>query len=436
MKGLDATPRIARRRFLQFAGGGLAWLAAGSPWVSAGSYRVGLARSDDPYAAARRAVDASREWPTTAEIAGRRVVIKPNLVLPMTSETGATTDPQVVRALVDLALEAKAAQVLIVEGGIKGAHFSACGYDFFSSYDPQGRVALVDLSQEAVTLAKVPHGMAYHRIYVPELLLEDDVLFISAAKLKTHFHTHATLSMKNLVGLPPVQVYREAGDEWRWVMRYRGISQVIVDLNLVRPIDFAVVDGVIAMQGQGPVEGDPVELDLVVAGRNAVAVDRACLSATKLPQRGVKHLTYATRRGMGPADMSEIEVLGDPFTPQRFAWPAKLPPLLEYPRIVPPRFVPSYGQEITVIYRVGFPCRTRVEVLLTSELSPEVTVIRTLHDLESRPAGTEQLTWDGRDDHGHVVPPGRYTVRVQANYQDSGTDAYGTGWVWVLPPPL
>jgi len=64
-----------------------------------------------------------------------------------------------------------------------------------------------------------------------------------------------------------------------------------------------------------------------------------------------------------------------------------------------------------------------------------VTVIRTLHDLESRPAGIELLKWDGRDDDGHVVPPGRYTVRAQANYEDDGTDAYGTGWVWVLTHP-
>jgi len=427
-------PRITRRRFLQLAGGGLAWLTAGRQRVSAAGYRVGLGHSSDPYAATRRAVEASGEWPGPVGIAGCRVVIKPNLVVPMTAETGVTTDPEVVRALVDLALEASAAEVRIVEGGIDGAHFSACGYDVFDSYDP--RVALADLSQEPVVLAKVPGGMAYYRLYMPELLMGEDVFFISAAKLKTHFHTHATLAMKNLVGLAPVQIYREPpDDEWRWVMHYRGISQVIVDLNLVRPIDFAVVDGVIGMEGEGPVEGIPAELDVVLAGRNAVAVDRACLWAAGLPQRGVKHLTYAARRGMGPANTEGIEVLGDPFTPQTFAWPENLPPLLEYPRVVPPAFVPRRGQEVSIIYRVSTPCRTRVEIVLTSELSPEVTVIRTLHDLESRPPGVEVLRWDGRDDDGRVVPPERYAVRVQANYEDRGTDAYATGWVRVIPSP-
>lgn len=138
----------------------------------------------------------------------------------MMAETGVTTDPQVVRALVDLALEAGAAQVLIVESGPQGANFSACGYDFFSDYDPDGRVALVDLNSEPVTLAWVPGGMAYTWLYMPELLLDDDVVFISAAKLKCHSHTHATLTMKNLIGLPPAERYRVPSGDWREDWRF------------------------------------------------------------------------------------------------------------------------------------------------------------------------------------------------------------------------
>jgi uncharacterized protein (DUF362 family) len=360
-------------------------------------------------------------------------VIKPNLVAPMGAETGVTTDPEVVRALVDRALADGAGKVLIVESGPEGAHFSECGYDIFNGYDPLGRVALVDLGQEPVVLALVPDGMAYKRIYIPELLLGEDVFFVSAAKLKTHAHTHASLTMKNLLGLPPFESYREPGGVWRVPMHRRGASQVIVDLNLVRPVDFALVDGLIGMEGNGPSAGEPVEMDLVLAGRNAVAVDRACLWATDLPPGGVKHLAYASRRGMGPADINEVELLGDPFTPRPFAWPTRLPPLMEYPRILPSRFVPGDGEKTTVIYRVYLPCRTRVEIVRTSDTSLDVKVMRTLHELESRPAGIEQLVWDGRDDDGAIVPPDRYTVRVLANYRDYGTDAYATGWVWVLP---
>jgi uncharacterized protein (DUF362 family) len=434
--GSRRLPRITRRRFLQLLGGGLAWLAAGSRPASATTYRVGVGKLADPYAATRRAVEACGEWPAGA-IANQKVTIKPNLVVPMTAETGVTTDPQVVRALVDMALEAGAAQVVIVESEPQGANFSACGYDFFSEYDPDGRVALIDLNDEPVVLTEVPGGgMAYTELYMPELLLADDVVYISAAKLKCHRHTHATLAMKNLMGLPPAERYSVPSENWRedWrlAMHYRGLSQAIVDLNLVRPIDFAVVDGVIGMEGDGPLEGMPVELDMVVAGRNAVAVDRVCLWATALPPLGVQHLTYAARKGMGPTYMRDIRVVGAPLTLHRFEWPTDLPPIIEYPRAVPYVFAPGIGQQTSIAYWVNLPCQTRVEIVRTSEISPEVTLIRTLHDWVDRPAGGETLMWDGHDDEGRVVPPSRYTARVQARYSDDGTVAYATGWVWVI----
>lgn len=437
MKGQDfgVAPIITRRRFLQLLGGGLAWFAAKPRLASAATYRVGVGKLADPYAATRRAVEACDEWPAAA-IADQKVIIKPNLVVGMPADTGVTTDPQMVRALVDLALESEAAQVLIVESGPEGANFSACGYDFFSNYDPDGRVALADLGDEPAVLAWVPGGgMAYMQLYLPELLLADDVVFISAAKLKTHSHTHVTLTMKNLMGLPPAERYRApSGDwreDWRFAIHYRGLGQAIVDLNLVRPIDFAVVDGVIGMEGDGPVEGTPVELDMVVAGRNPVAVDQVCLWATALPQVGVQHLTYAARKGMGPAYMRDIRVLGDPLTLHNFEWPTDLPPIIEYPRVVPYVFAPGVGQETSITYWVNLPCQTRVEIVRTSETSPEVTLIRTLHDWEVRPAGSEMIVRDGRDEDRQAVPPGRYSVRVQARYSDDGTVSYATGWVWV-----
>lgn len=135
-------------------------MATGLRLGSAAAYRVGVGKLADAYAATRRAVEACGEWPAVV-MAGRKVVIKPNLVVGMTAETGVTTDPQVVRALVDLALEAEAAQVLIVEDGPHGAKFSACGYDFFDDYDLDGRVSLVDLADEPVVLTAVPGGIGH-----------------------------------------------------------------------------------------------------------------------------------------------------------------------------------------------------------------------------------------------------------------------------------
>src|SRR5262245_25744555 len=116
---------------------------------AAEAYRVAIGRSPNPYVATRRALEFSGEWP---DVAARVVVIKPNLVYPGVASTGATTDPGVVRALVDRALADGAREVLIAEASPSGAHFEACGYSDFATYDADGRVRLVDMTNAPVSL--------------------------------------------------------------------------------------------------------------------------------------------------------------------------------------------------------------------------------------------------------------------------------------------
>lgn len=435
------TPRLGRRPFLYLAATGAAGLLAAphlaladnnASAATGSTYRVAVGNSSDPYAATQRAVTACGEWPPT-DLTGRTVVVKPNLVTPKPSTSGATTDPQVVRALVDLALAGGAATVLIVEGGIgqKAPPYATCGYSFFSSYDPQGRVQLIDLASEALALAPVHNGLAYHALYVPRLVLDPNVVFISAAKMKCHLDAGATLSMKNLFGLASPATYWATGQILlRHDLHARGVNESIVDLNRVRPVDFAVVDGIWGMEGNGPLTGTPVQVNLVVAGRNAVAVDRICLQAMSLPASGVPHLTYAAFMGLGPLDSSTTTVLGDAFTPYPFT-PAQTPPVVWYPSASPATFSPGSGQQATISYTTPAACQTRVEIIADSDTAPAVTVVRTLHDWAPHAAGAEQMQWDGRDDTGAVVAPGLYQTRVQARYNQNARIGHTVGWVGV-----
>jgi len=186
------------------------------------------------------------------------------------------------------------------------------------------------------------------------------------------------------------------------------------------------------MEGNGPAQGTPVRMNMVLAGMNHVAVDRVCLKATSIPQKGVSHLDYAARKGLGPIELNEIAVLGDQFTSRRFKWPSDLPPLIAYPRAVPNSFRPSTGQQVFVGYKVPFACLTRVEIIGTSDTSPEITRIRLLRDWERRSSGLDILKWDGMDDNGDLVPPGSYTMRIQSKYRDAGNENCATGWVEVM----
>jgi uncharacterized protein (DUF362 family) len=419
---------VTRRQFLKMSAGGLICLSAGVQPAKAATYRVGVGVESDPYAATTRAIDASDEWPSRA-ICNKKVVIKPNLVTPATSETGTTTDPEVVRAIVDRALMDGATETLIIESGFRGANFSPCGYDRFIGYD--SRVRLVDLGKEVIVPTPVPNGMTYQSFYLPEILISEDIIFISAGKLKTHFNTLATLSVKNMVGLAPFEKYCYPNLNWLFALHLRSIDQAIVDINLTRPIDYAVVDGVWAMEGQGPGNGDPVEMNMVLAGRNCVAVDRVCLSAMQLPQMGAQHLNYMARCGLGPQDLAMVETTGDQLIRKAFKRPNNIPPILEYPRAFPPLFRLEKKKEITVFYGLYFPCMTRLEIVRFQSDSPRITTVRVLHDWRNKPAGYVFVSWDGKNDQRDYVQPGTYGIWLRAKYTAYSNTAYATGRFWV-----
>lgn len=429
----DAT---GRRQFLKLSAAGL--LAAAIPWPvrasSATTYRVGVGRSTDGYAATLRAISASAEW-SPGLVAGRTVLIKPNLVAAATPESGVVTDPQVVRAVVDLALAAGAAQIKIVEGYPGGSNFSACGYDFLQDYGGSGRVSLVDLDSQPVLLTPVNGGLAYRQIYMPEMVLAPDTYLISVAKLKCHAEALATLATKNVFGLPPIGHYKPPQENGRFVMHYRGVNQATVDINLARPIDFAVVDGIWGMEGYGPLGGTPVQMNMVVAGANAVAVDRVCLDAMRVPQSGVQHLTYAARQGLGPADLDGVQIHGDSLTPVSFALPF-YPPRVEMPLLDLPVFHPAGGQQTTASFSFSRACVYRAEVVTTSETSIDVTRVRLLRDWAGTLAGSATVQWDGRDDQGALVAPGLYTVRIEADGGQPARNAFATAPVEVLAQPI
>jgi uncharacterized protein (DUF362 family) len=390
----------------------------------------------DPYAAARRAVTESGDWPPVP-LAGKRVVVKPNLVMGLGAHTGTTTDPGVTRALVDLALEAGAAEVLLVEGGNPRAFFAECGYDFFRNYGPQRRVRLVDLNDVPVTFAPVPNGLAYRHLYMPSLLLDPDVVFISAAKLKTHVGAKVTLSLKNLFGLPPFKYYFERGQfdfRPRFKLHTPGSQQTIVDLHLVRPVDFAVVDGIWGMEGPGPAPGPaggtPVKTDWVIAGRNAVAVDRICLHAMGIPQDGAQHVTLASERLLGPAGLGDIELRGDALVPRAFRVVVN-PPFVWPPAASPQTFRPGAGQHTTLAYRTDVECETRVSIYRPFDGWAETPEVRLLQDWTLLPAGTHEVSWNGRDDRGRVVHPAEYKAWVQARYAGLPGTGVASGWVSV-----
>jgi uncharacterized protein (DUF362 family) len=411
-----ATYRVNRRSFLRSLAAQSAIVAASSSRAAAsGVYTVGVGNSSDSYEATQTAIAASGQFPS---VAGQTVIIKPNLVIGQPCTTGITTDPQVVRAIVDLALAGGATGIVIAEGSCAagGAPFGPCGYEFFTSYaNPPSLIQLVDLTTQSVTLVKVSKsgGLAYQEMWLPVILTEPNTVFISAGKLKTHYSVGASLSTKNIVGTAPPKKYQVSIASERQDLHYRGINESINDLIRVRPIQFAVIDGVWGMEGQGPTAGTAVPANLVFAGLNSIAVDLVALQAIEISAATVPYMTYAANLKLGPSSTSSITVTGDPFTPIAFT-PATTPPIVWRP--VPSPNSISQGQQTTISYNIPQACYAQVQIIQDSDVHPGITVVKMLQPFTSQAAGTYSVIWDGTDSSGSLVAPGPYLVQVQTEY--------------------
>ena len=106
--------------------------------------------------------------------------------------------------------------------------------------------------------------------------------------------------MKNMFGLLP--------DKMKFKYHARGINKVVVDINSVLKPHLTVIDGFIAMDGKGPVDGWPLKMDLIIAGKDAVATDATCARVMGLDPNEISHIRCANKKGIG--DIDNIEIVG------------------------------------------------------------------------------------------------------------------------------
>jgi uncharacterized protein (DUF362 family) len=205
-------------------------------------------------------------------IRGKRVVLKPNLV-EFDPHRPVNTHPILVHAALEAFKALGAADVRIAEGpGHRRATMDmADGAGYFETI-PKFEDIFTDLNLDDVSLIGLrnPHS-TLKELYLPNTILAADLL-VSMPKLKTHHWTGATLSMKNLFGVVPGGVYG-----WpKNVLHWAGIHECVADLANLFPRTLAIVDGIVGMEGNGPIQGSAKPVGLIVAGTDLAAVDATC----------------------------------------------------------------------------------------------------------------------------------------------------------------
>jgi uncharacterized protein (DUF362 family) len=253
------------------------------------------------------------------DVRGKRVLLKPNLV-EYEPGTVINTHPHVVIGAAVAFRRAGAREVIVAEGP---GHRRDLEYLLSSTGMLQAlaseKIPFVDLNHDDVhAVALRSWFTALPELALPQALLESDFV-VSMPKLKTHHWAGVTCSMKNLFGVVPGAVYG-----WpKNLLHFRGINESILDLvATVRP-QLAIVDGVVGMEGDGPIMGRPKPTGVVLMGRDVVAVDASAARVMGLRPDGIRYLAEASRF-LGNLDATRIPMRGEPL--ERFVTPFEVLP--------------------------------------------------------------------------------------------------------------
>jgi uncharacterized protein (DUF362 family) len=242
---------------------------------------------------------------STEEIRGKRILLKPNLVETSSGAIHINTHPLVMRGAVEAFLRLGADTIMVAEGpGHRRDTLDVLEESGLAEVLWEDRIKFHDLNYLTGYTVKNAGGMTrLSTLTFPGVFQEVDWI-VSMAKMKTHHWAGVTLSMKNLFGVMP-------GIYYGWpknVLHHAGIENSILDINATLKPHFAIVDGIVGMEGDGPIMGTPKNVGVLIMGRNLPAVDATAARVMGINPHKIRYLDQ-TDDWLGP--------IAEPFISQR-----------------------------------------------------------------------------------------------------------------------
>ncbi len=243
-------------------------------------------------------------------IRGKRILLKPNLVEPRSGLSHINTHPLVVRAAYDAFRRLGASHVIVAEGPghCRDIHYvlEESGY---ADVLLKEKIPFVDINNDqGLEVENKGRMTRLETLTLPATLKHVDWI-VSLPKVKTHHWTGVTLSMKNLFGLMP-------GIFYGWpknVLHHIGIDKAIFDIAMtVRP-QLAIVDGIIGMEGDGPIMGSAKKAGVIVMGGDVAAVDATCARIMGVDPFKIRHIKEAGDY-LGSIHEKHILQVGEPIS--------------------------------------------------------------------------------------------------------------------------
>ncbi len=265
---------------------------------------VSIVKGQDPIIITQKAINLLRGINKFIKKSDK-VVIKPNLVVPLPNETGVTTSPLVVKAIIELLK--KNGNEKITVGDSPFFPFNA--RDCFErtrmrEIIEDNNVDIAYFDEEEYISLDNPQGKLLKKINLPKSIVDCDAI-ISVAKMKCHSQTLVSLSIKNQIGI--------LSPNDKQIFHRDDLHQKIIDffIALRSKLKLAVMDAIIALEGQGPTYGNPVDLNLVLASQDFLALDSVCCEIMDIEMNSIAHLRLAVQEDLGKYNSNNIEIHGE-----------------------------------------------------------------------------------------------------------------------------
>ncbi|MBL7214015.1 MAG: DUF362 domain-containing protein [Desulfobacteraceae bacterium] len=268
--------------------------------------KVALVKGDDRKANIRQALELVAD---DIDLKGQRPVIKVNFV--STYRPLSATHPDAARAVVEFLKDRGEKDIAVAEGATEGT--TPRGFREYGYYElaKEYGLELIDLNDpDSFKVVYVIHpDMKPHPVRLAQTMLDPDNYIISVTRIKSHLQVGVTLTAKNVI-MGAIMIM----DKVR--MHPSQAGNRVLDYNLFTVmqhlhIDLAVLDGFEGMEGDGPLNGDPVDHRLALAGRDYLAVDRVGTEVMGTDFDEIRYLNYLWDSGIGEGDLSKIEVIGE-----------------------------------------------------------------------------------------------------------------------------
>src|SRR5713101_1691251 len=244
------------------------------------------------------------------DLSNRSVLLKPNLVDYIPGDA-INTHPLMVTAAVECFRRLGARRVVVAEGPghQRDTHLllSESGY---AEQLKEQNVLFVDLNRDELKKVKLCSNYTdLGHMWLPRTVLGSDFI-VSMPKMKTHHWSGVTLSLKNMFGVVP-------GAKYGWpknILHWKGIQESILDICATVPVHFVIADGIVAMEGNGPLNGHPRPLNRIVLADDPVAADATCARLMGFEPSRIIHIREGSRF-LGNSASALVDQLGETLTP-------------------------------------------------------------------------------------------------------------------------